>query len=69
MSTHRAGKRGKHCMNYEMGGTIPNKTVKENDLGVTMNAIMKVSEQCRSYVQLFGVQTAWHNRTSTYVIT
>ena len=30
-----------------MGGTILNKTVKEKDLGVTMNANMKVSEQCR----------------------
>ena len=44
MSTHRAGITG---MNYEMGGTILSKTVKENDLGVTMNANMKVSEQCR----------------------
>ena len=34
-------------MNYEMGGTIISKTVKEKDLGVTMNANMKVSEQCR----------------------
>ena len=34
-------------MNYEMAGTILSKTVKENDLGVTMNANMKVSEQCR----------------------
>ena len=34
-------------MNYEMGGTILSKTVKENDLGVTMNANMKLSEQCR----------------------
>ena len=33
-------------MNYEMGGTILSKTVKEKDLGVTMNANMKVSEQC-----------------------
>ena len=32
-------------MNYEMGGTILSKTVKEK--GVTMNASMKVSEQCR----------------------
>ena len=32
-------------MNYEMGGTILSKTVKEK--GVTMNANMKVSEQCR----------------------
>ena len=34
-------------MKYEMGGTILSKTVKEKDLGVTMNANMKVSEQCR----------------------
>ena len=33
--------------NYEMGVTILSKTVKEKDLGVTMNANMKVSEQCR----------------------
>ena len=40
MSTHRVGKYG---VNYEMGGTILSKTVKEKDLGVTMNANMKVS--------------------------
>ena len=34
-------------MNYEMGGTILGKTMKENDSGVTMNANMKLSEQCR----------------------
>ena len=34
-------------MNYEMGGTVLSKTVKENNLGVTINANMKVSEQCR----------------------
>ena len=34
-------------MNYEMGGTILSKTVNEKDLGVSMNANMKVSEQCR----------------------
>ena len=33
--------------NYEMGRTILRKTVKKRDLGVTMNANMKVSEQCR----------------------
>ena len=33
-------------MNYEMGGTTLSKTVKEKDLGVTMNANMKVSELC-----------------------
>ena len=42
MSTHGPGNTG---MNYEMGGTILSKTVKEKDLGVTMNASMKVSEQ------------------------
>ena len=34
-------------MNYEMGGTIPSKTVnglKEKYLGETMNANMKISE-------------------------
>ena len=39
---------GNTGMNYEMGGTIRSKTVKEKYLGVTMNANMKVSEQCRS---------------------
>ena len=34
-------------MNYEMGGNILSKTVKEKDLAVTMDANMKVSEQCR----------------------
>ena len=34
-------------MNYEMGGTILSKTLKENYLGVSTNANMKVSEQCR----------------------
>ena len=38
---------GNTGMNYEMGGTILSKSVKEKDLGVTMNANMKVSEQCR----------------------
>ena len=38
---------GNMGMNYEMGGTILTKTVKEKDLGVSMNANMKVSEQCR----------------------
>ena len=34
-------------MTYEMGATILSITVKEKYLGVTMNANMKVSEQCR----------------------
>ena len=39
---------GNTGMNYEMGGTILSKIGKEKDLGVTMNANMKVSEQCGS---------------------
>ena len=38
---------GNTGMNYEMGGSILSKTVKEKDLGVSMNPNMKVSEQCR----------------------
>ena len=38
---------GNTGMNNEMGGTILGKTEREKDLGVTMNANMKVSEQCR----------------------
>ena len=38
---------GNTGMNYKMGGTILSGTVKEKDLGVSMNANMKVSEQCR----------------------
>ena len=34
-------------MKYEMGGAILCKTVKEKDLGVIINANMKVSAQCR----------------------
>ena len=34
---------GNTGMNYEIGGTILSKTVKEKVLGVTMNANMKVS--------------------------
>ena len=38
---------GNTGMKYEMGGTILSKTVMEKDLGVSMNANMKLSEQCR----------------------
>ena len=38
---------GNTGMNYEIGGTILGKTAKEKDLGVSMNANMNVSEQCR----------------------
>ena len=38
---------GGNTTTHLRGGTINRKTVKEKDLGVTMNANMKVSEQCR----------------------
>ena len=31
---------------YKMGDTVPCTTVKEKDLGITISADMKVSEQC-----------------------
>ena len=37
---------GNTGVNYEMGGTILCTNVKKRDLGVTINASMKVSEQC-----------------------
>ena len=46
---------GNTSMNYEMGGTILSKAVKEKDLArVTMNANMKVSEQCIIAASNFG---------------
>ena len=33
-------------VNYKMGDTVLGTTVKERDLGVTISADMKVSEQC-----------------------
>ena len=35
---------GDNGMTYEMGGTILSKTVKEKDLGETLNTNMKISE-------------------------
>ena len=51
---------GNTSMNYEMGGTILSITVKEKDLGVTMNANMKVSEQCRIAASK-GNQVNWND--------
>ena len=44
LPTRRDGHTG---LNYAMGGANLCKTVNERDLGVTINADMKVSEQCR----------------------
>ena len=38
---------GNTGMGYETGGTILSKTAKDKYLGVTMNANMNVSDQCR----------------------
>ena len=38
---------GNTSMTYQMGVSILSTTVKEKELGVIMNANMKVSEQCR----------------------
>ena len=51
-------------MNYEMGGTILSKTVKEKDSGVTMNANMKASEQFRIAASK-GNQVIWMIRRNT----
>ena len=37
---------GNEDAQYIMGGIVLNTTVKENDLGLTINADMKISEQC-----------------------
>ena len=37
---------GNEDAQYTMGGTVLNTTLKEKDLGLTINADMKVSEQC-----------------------
>ena len=53
-------------VNYEMGGTILIKTVKEKDLGVTMNANMKVSEQRRIAVSKANQVLGMIRRNITY---
>ena len=37
---------GNSDINYNTGDTVQGTTVKENDLGITISADMKVSEQC-----------------------
>ena len=58
---------GNTGMNYEMGGTILSKTVKDKDLGVTINANMKVSEQCRIAASK-GNQVLGMIRRNIYII-
>ena len=57
---------GNTGVNYEMGATILSKTVKEKDLGVSMNANMKVSEQCRNAASKAVPPVPVANRTLAY---
>ena len=57
---------GNTGMNYEMGGTILSKPGKEKDLGVTMNANMKVSEQCRIAASKGNQVLGMFRRSITY---
>ena len=59
---------GNTGVNYEMGGTILCKTVKEKDLGVTMNAKMKVSEQCIIAASKGNQVLGMIRRNITYII-
>ena len=59
---------GNSVINYEMGGTILSKTVKEKDLGVTINANMKVSEQCRIAASKGNQVIGMIRRTITYKV-
>ena len=66
VNVYTQGREIRTGVNYEMGGTILSKTVKEKDLGVTMNANMKVSEQCRNAASK-GNQVIWMiQRNITY---
>ena len=51
--------RGNLGVYYKMGDTVLGTSVHENDLGVTINADMKVSEQCGSAaskgIQIIGL--------------
>ena len=49
-----------------MGGTILSKTVKEQYIGVSMNANMKVSEQCRITASKGNHVLAMIRRNITY---
>ena len=54
-------------MNYDMGETILSKTVKEKDLGVSMNANMKVTEQCRIAASKGNQVLGMIRRNITYI--
>ena len=57
MPTYRTWELG--CkLNYKMGDTVLGTTIKEKDLGITISADMKVSEQC-GIAALKGNQIPW----------
>ena len=53
-------------VNYNMGYTVLDITVKENTLSVTMSADMKVSEQCRFPVSKGNQILRLFRRNTTY---
>ena len=57
---------GNTGMNDEMGGTNLSKTGKEKDLGVRMNANMKVSEQSRITASKGNQVLGMNRRNITY---
>ena len=57
---------GNTGMNYEIGGTILSKTVKEKYLGLTINASMNVSEQCRIAASKGNQILGMNRRNITY---
>ena len=41
-------------VNYKMGDTVLDTTVEEKDLGITISADMKVSEQVQRVIKFLG---------------
>ena len=56
-------------MNHDMRGTILSKTVKDKDLGVTINGNTNVSEQCRTAASKGNQVIGMIRRNITYFYT
>ena len=57
---------GNFDVNFEMRNTVFVTTVKEKDLGITISADMKVSEQCGILVSKGNTILGWIRRNITY---
>ena len=53
-------------INYNMGDTVLGTTVKEKDLGIKINADMKVSEQCDIAASMGNQMIGLTRRNITY---